>query len=295
MSGTLPATAPRTDPRFVAGAVVLTALLALVFHRVAADLWRTWSTNENYSHGPLVPLTSAALVWLRWPRLAEVPVRPDSRGLGLLALGCAMHVLGVRGDVFALQSWSLIAVLFGLSLAFLGTTLTRRLTFPIAYLGFMMTFPPILMNQLSYALKEVAVRAAEHGARALGVALQRDGMTLYLSTGELRVENPCSGLRSLIALLATGTLFAYLQSGGAWRRAVMLLAAVPIAMLGNAVRLLLLIVAAHYRSVTWATGSFHDVTGYVLYAVALGAMLGLRALLTPRDPGAAPARPRVAT
>ncbi len=75
----------------------------------------------------------------------------------------------------------------------------------------------------------------------------------------------------------------------------MLAASIPIAMLGNAVRLLLLIVAAHYRSVTWATGSFHDVTGYVLYAVALGAMLGLRALLTPRDPGAAPARPRVAT
>lgn len=294
MSATLPAAPPRaSNARFAVGAGVLAVLVGLVFHRVALELWRTWNTNENYSHGPLVPLTSIALVWLRWSRLAEVERRPDARGFALLGLGCLMHVVGVRADVFALQSWSLIPVLFGLSLTFLGGTLTRRLTFPIAYLGFMMTFPPILMNQLSYALKEVAVRAAAAGAQALGVALQRDGMTLYLATGELRVENPCSGLRSLIALLATGTLFAYLQPGGGWRRAVMLLASVPIAMLGNAVRLLVLIVAAHYRGVVWATGAFHDVTGYVLYAVALGAMLALRALLTPRDPNAAPARPRV--
>ena len=261
---------------------VLLVLVALAWHRTLTMLWETWSTNDNYSHGPLVPATSLALVWLRRDLVRAIAVRPEPRGLALVALGCLMQVLGVRADVFALQGWALLPVLFGLSLAFLGTAMTRMLAFPIGYLGFMLTFPPVVMNTLSFALKEVSVSASAGAAKWAGVALEREGMSIFLATGELRVENPCSGLRSLLALLATGTLFAYFQPGGAWRRALVLLAATPIAILGNAVRLLLVIVAADRRGVMWASGAFHDWTGYVIYAVALGALLGLRALLTPR-------------
>ena len=262
---------------------VLLALVALAWHRTLTMLWETWSTNDNYSHGPLVPATSLALVWLRRDLVRAIAVRPEPRGLALVALGCLMQVLGVRADVFALQGWALLPVLFGLSLAFLGTAMTRMLAFPIGYLGFMLTFPPVVMNTLSVALKEVSVSASAGAAKWAGVALEREGMSIFLATGELRVENPCSGLRSLLALLATGTLFAYFQKGGAWRRAAVLVAAMPIAILGNAVRLLLVILAAERRGVVWASGTFHDLTGYVVYAVALAALVGLRSLLTPRE------------
>lgn len=261
---------------------LLFALVALAWHRTLATLWETWATNDNYSHGPLVPATSLVLVWLRRDRLRALPVRPATWGLALVGLGCLMQVVGVRADVLALQGWGLLPLLFGLSLAFLGTAMTRMLAFPIAYLGFMLTFPPLVMNSLSFALKEISVSASVGAAHALGVPLERDGMSILLASGELRVENPCSGLRSLLALLATGTLFAYFQKGGFWRRATVLLAATPIAILGNAVRLLLVIVAAERRGVVWASGTFHDMTGYVVYGVALAALLGLRELLTPK-------------
>ena len=261
---------------------VVAALVALAWHRTLAMLWETWSTNDNYSHGPLIPATSLVLVWLRRDRLRALAVRPDARGLALVALGCAMQIVGVRADVFALQCWALIPLLFGLSLAFLGVAVTRMLAFPIGYLGFMLTFPPVVMNTLSFALKEVSVSASVAVAKVLGVVLERDGMSIHLASGELRVENPCSGLRSLLALLATGTLFAYFQKGGGWRRATVLLAATPIALLGNVARLVLVILAAERRGVMWASGTFHDLTGYVVYAVALAALLGLRKLLTPR-------------
>lgn len=262
---------------------VLLVLVALAWHRTLTMLWETWSTNDNYSHGPLVPATSLALVWLRRDLVRAIAVRPEPRGLALVAFGCLMQVLGVRADVFALQGWALLPVLFGLSLAFLGTAMTRMLAFPIGYLGFMLTFPPVVMNTLSFALKEISVSASAGAAKWAGVALEREGMSIFLATGELRVENPCSGLRSLLALLATGTLFAYFQKGGAWRRAAVLVAAMPIAILGNAVRLLLVILAAERRGVVWASGTFHDLTGYVVYAVALAALVGLRSLLTPRE------------
>jgi exosortase len=269
-----------------AQAAVLAVLLGVAYARVAAALWNTWSTNDNYSHGPLIPLTSLALVWLRWPQLRRLEVKPQTHGLWVLGAGCLMLVLGLRMDVFALQCWSILVVLTGLVLTFFGVSIMRMLAFPIGYLVFMLTFPPVVMNTLSFALKSFATTGAVWAAKLAGVALRRDGMQIYFHTGELRVENPCSGLRSLIALIATGTLFAYFQRGGAWRRALVLIAAAPIAIVGNMARLFLLFVASDRMSVDWATGRFHDVTGYVMYAVALGLLLALRGALTPREPRA---------
>lgn len=262
------------------GAAAGLALLVAVYRHTAHDLWATWTTNDNYSHGPLVPLLSLVLAARRRDRLLSRPLEPDARGLVVVALACALQVLGIRADVFALQGWSMVVMLFGLSLTMLGAWHTRVLAFPIGYLAFMLTFPPLLMNQVSYALKEITVRLSTHVAEALGVTLQRSGMSIYLSSGELRIENPCSGLRSLLALLATGAVFAYLQPGGWLRRGLLLLAAVPIAMAGNAARITLLIVIGHYVGVKQATGAFHDWSGYLIYAVALAGLFAIRALLS---------------
>ena len=171
---------------------------------------------------------------------------------------------------------------FGLAWTFLGLPRTRVLAPALGFLVFMMPFPNALVVHLSYALKEITVRISTALAGSLGVVLMRDGMTLLLEGGELHVENPCSGLRSLMALLATGAVFGLLQPGSWWRRAVIFLAAVPVAMLGNALRIALLIVVAHYVGVRQATGVFHDASGYLIYAVALVSMMALRRLLMPR-------------
>jgi exosortase len=195
-------------------------------------------------------------------------------------------VLGVRASVFALQGWSILPMLFGLTLAFLGPAFARALAFPIGYLVFMLTFPSFVTNQLSFALKAITLKLSVVAAEALGVSLQRVGMTVFLETGELRIENPCSGLRSLLALLALGALFAHLQPGGLARRLLLFALAIPIALLGNAFRTTLLLVAGHYVNVEFAAGRFHDLSGYVVYAVALVLLFAARALLRPRAPAA---------
>ncbi len=286
---TLPSAArPLARARAIAQGTLLAALLVAVYHRTLGELWSTWTTNDNYSHGPLVPVAAAVLAWRSRRALAAAPLEPDARGLLLLGLGCALQVLGIRADVFALQGYSMLAVLFGLSLIFLGGAATRALAFPLGFLVFMLTFPPLLMNQASYALKEITVRLSTRAAESLGVTLQRSGMTIYLQSGELRIENPCSGLRSLLALLATGAVFAHLQPGAWWRRAALFVSAVPIAMAGNALRITLLLVVGHYLDVRRAAGGFHQWSGYLIYAVALAGLLLVRALLLPRAPREAP-------
>lgn len=269
-------------------AVPLAGLLVVIYARVLHELWITWTTNDNYSHGPLVPLVSLALVWGRRRRLASLPVRGTWLGLVPIAIACGLEIVGLRADIFTLQGWSLPLLLFGVVLTLLGTAWARALAFPIGFLVFMLTFPPLVMNQLSFALKEVTVRFAERVAEWLGVTLLRDGMTLYLSGGELRIENPCSGLRSLLALLATGTLFAALQPGRVWRRLVLLVTVIPVAMFANALRITVLILIGHYVGIEQAGGFAHDASGYLLYVLALGALLLVRHLLTPRDDRARP-------
>jgi len=262
--------------------LAIAGLLVAVYHRTAAELWHVWTHNDNYSHGPLVPLVAIALAWLRRDRLAAAERRPDARGLAVVAMACVFQVLGIRSDVFSLEGWSIPLMVTGLSLTFLGGEITRLLAFPIGYLTFMLTFPPFLVTTLSQGLKEITVRLAIEAAEALGVLIRRNGMTLYLSDGPLRVENPCSGLRSLIALLATGAVFAWLQPGGGWRRWVVLLSAIPIAVVGNAIRLTAILLVGHYDGVARATGLFHDASGWAVYALALGGLFGVRRLLTPR-------------
>lgn len=269
-------------PATAARIVVLAGLLGLAYHRTLVRLADVWQSNDSYSHGPLVPLVVLGLVWLRRGAIAAAPLRPDVRGLALVATACAMLIAGIRADLFALQGYSIVVMAFGLALTFQGPARTRRLLVPLAYLAFMLPFPPIVVNELSFALKEVTVRLSTTLADALGVLVQRHGMSLWLEGGELRVENPCSGLRSLVALLATGALFAVFQPGGTWRRVVVFLSAIPVAMLGNVVRLTLLLVVGHYVGVKEAAGRFHDVSGFVLYGASLAGLLAVRALLTPR-------------
>lgn len=278
--------APRLSARTLLAAVPLGACFVAIYAGFFHGLWTTWTTNDNYSHGPLVPLVSAALVWGRRKTLARLPRRGSWLGLPAVAAACGMQILGLRADIFALQGWSIPLLVFGLVLTFAGRDWARALLFPIGFLCFMLTFPPVVVNQLSFALKELTVRFASHTAEALGVTMLRDGMTLYLSGGELRIENPCSGLRSLLALLATGALFAGLQRGAWWRRLALLLAAIPVAMVANALRITALILIGHYVGVRQAGGLAHDISGYVLYGLALLGLLGVRRALTPRDPSA---------
>jgi exosortase len=265
------------------GAALAVLLLALVYHRTVAVLWRTWHGNDNYSHGPLVPLVSVALAWLARDRWRAAPETPDTRGLMLVAFACLLQVAGVRSDIFALESYSIVVMAFGLCLTFQGPARTRVMAFPLGFLVFMMVFPPLVVLNLSYALKEFTVAVAVRLAEACGVILQRSGMTIFLTDGRIRIENPCSGLRSLVALLATGAVFAYLQPGGWLSRAALCLAAVPLAMIGNALRITLILLVAHYVGVKEATGTFHDRSGYVVYCLALLGLVLIRRALAPRS------------
>lgn len=265
---------------WVMGAAILAlALLAVAFGATFRTLWRTWLNNENYSHGILILPVSLFMVWTARRDLAKLPARSTWLGLPFLIAGVGLHLVGTRGDVTIFQGWGFVAIVAGLVWTWLGTRIAWRLSFPILFLLFMVPALPIFMNQVSFRLKEVAANGSVHLAQILGAPVVQRGMDLYFPSGTLTVENACSGMNSLIALMALGALFAYFGAGPYWRRGLLFLASIPIAIAANVARITSLCVAASVTDTDSASGLFHDIGGFVLFGVALLLLFAAKRLL----------------
>lgn len=261
----------------LAGAALVLAVAA--YARTFAVLWRLWSHNDNYSHGFLIPPVALALVWLMRRSLAETPHRPSWAGLPVVAAAALLHIAGIRGDVAMFQSYSFIFLVAGLVWSWFGLGMLRQAWFPIAFLAFAAPTFPVFINQVSFRLKALAAFGSVEIAQGLGVAVARQGMDLIFPSGTMTIEGACSGLNSLIALMAMGALFAHLGQGAAWRRVLLFLLAVPVAVAANVVRITSLCIYAALTDTDRATGLFHDVGGFVLYGFALVALLIVKRVL----------------
>jgi exosortase len=254
-------------------------LIAVVYGDTIRTLWLTWQSNANYSHGALIPPIAAFVFWIERKRFAERATNGSLLAAFIVVAALGIHVLSIRAGVFMTQGYSLVLLIAaGLALLFGGRAL-RAVWFPVTYLIFMLPMPPILMSAVSFRLKVFAARAGSALAIKLGIPLARTGMTIHMPAGSLRIADPCSGLRSLIALVALGALFGYLSRGPVWKRVVLFVSAVPIAVAANIIRITLLCVVANVWGIDAALGFFHDVSGVIIFVVALIGLGIVRKLL----------------
>lgn len=270
-----PGSALGLPPVWVLGATgVAVLLLAFSFAGTFRTLWSSWMNNDNYSHGILVLPISLILTWMARRRLAEAGPSSSWFGVPVLLLGVLLQIAGLRGDVTIFQGWGFVVTVAGLVWTWCGGRVTYRLAFPLAFLFFMVPALPIFMNVVSFRLKEVAASGSVQLAQFLGAPVVQRGMDLYFPSGTLTVENACSGMNSLIALMALGALFGYVGHGPVWRRALLFALSVPIAIAANVVRITSLCVVASVSNTEEASGLFHDIGGFLLFGVAL-VLLGL--------------------
>jgi exosortase len=266
--------------------LVLGILLALLYGRIVRDMALVWWDDPNYSHGFLVPLFSVFVVWQDRAALAALESRGSLAGLGVLAAGLALLVLGVLGAENFLSGASFVVVLAGLVLFHLGGEWLRALAFPISFLLFMIPLPAILFNAIALPLQGMAAENATRVIETLGIPVLRDGNVIRLSHTTLGVTEACSGIRSLVSLLALAVVWASLFAPRAWQRFVLVASAVPITIVANAGRIVLTALLAEWLGVEWAQGFFHGFSGWIIFLVAFACLLGLDALLRRVSPAA---------
>lgn len=253
----------------LASTAALSGLVMIMYARTLAWLFERYTSPDSYySHGFLVPAVSAFLLWKKRRQLARIRLGSSRLGLGLVAAALLLHAVASLAEVYSASSFSFPAVLFGLSLFLFGKRFTRAISFEISFLVFMLPLPLALINSVSFPLKIFVTNVTVAILRLSGVPLRHEGFQLFFSSGTLTVENPCSGLRSLIVFLALGSVFAYTLKSDMRRRLALFGASVPIAIAANIGRVLVLSLGVFVYGSGVARGLFHDMTGYAVFVVA---------------------------
>jgi exosortase D (VPLPA-CTERM-specific) len=270
-----------------AGAFALLCLaIGVLYAPVLAGMARKWWIDKNSSHGFLVPVIVAALVWQR-RQAAMSRRRAWTPGLGVLGFGLLLYPLGLVSGVEFVPAVSFVTVLGGLMLCLLGPQASRELAFPYAFMWFMVPWPDTLVEFVSFPMQLFSARFATMVVGLVGVPVSCDGVDIHLRNYTFSVGVPCSGMRSLVALLALSAVTAYLMSGPRWKRGALFLAGLPLAVLANVARIACILLIATFWGAEVAEGFFHGFSGVVVFLfatlglMATGRALGLRFAALP--------------
>jgi len=274
--------------------------LVFVYASVLAKLSHDWWIDENYSHGLLIPFVISYILWSEREKLRHGRYKP-SLLWGGAAILLALFVLwtGVAGAELFMQRASLVLMLAGVAVYFWGGQLLRFVWVPLSLLLLAIPIPVIVFNKIAFPLQLFASRCAVWSMRLFDIPVLRQGNVIELmplnslETKKLEVVEACSGIRSLMTLMTLAVVFAYfsyprpsngagesgdgsgktgvfgwLRSWGFWRSTLIVLSAVPIAVLTNALRVSGTGILARYYGVKVADGFFHSFSGWVIYIVA---------------------------
>jgi exosortase len=278
---------------WVAGALVV-AGLAVLYRDVVPELVRAWGTDDNYSHGYLIPPIAAYLAWERRHKFLAAPSATSLFGLLVVLGSVVVLALGVLGIELFLTRVSLIGALGGTLLFLFGWARLRVLLFPVAFLILMIPLPAIIFNQIAFPLQLIASQFGEAVIRAASIPVLREGNVLILANINLEVAEACSGIRSLISLLTLAIVFGYVGDSRNWARVLIAVSAVPVAVLTNAARVAGTGVAAHYYGSAAAEGFFHEFSGWLVFIAAFALMLLLHRILVLIAPDRRPSPPAAA-
>jgi exosortase len=302
----------RLLPRNLWKPILIAAAIAFAYAGVLARLGRLWWDDENYSHGLLIPFVIGYILWTERGRLAAEPKRP-SFWWGGAAIVCGLFGLwaGTAGAELFVQRTSLVLVLAGVAVYFWGFRLLKLVLVPLFLLLLAIPIPTIVFNKVAFPLQLFASRVAVWTMRQFDIPVLRQGNVIELmplnstTTKKLEVVEACSGIRSLMTLVTLAVVFAYFTSpargggdgtGGGrsdfdlrgwafWRSFIIVVSAVPIAIVTNAARVSGTGVLARYYGTEVADGFFHSFSGWVVYVVAFLLLFAVGWLLDRVGPG----------
>lgn len=261
----------------------LLALLLVLYGEVIFFMAKQWYSDENYSHGFLVPLIAGYFLYERRRALALCSASPWIPGLGVVLLGLLQLVLGHAASEYFTQRSSLIVVLAGLVLFLFGRQAFRLASMPIAYLIMMVPLPYIVYNAVAFPLKLFITNVSVSFLQALGVVVLHEGNILLFPSITLEVADACSGIRSLVSLLALALAGAFFIRSTPLKRFVLVLSAVPVALVTNAARVIVTGILAQKWGARAAEGFFHEFAGMLVFLVAMALLAGIGLLLSDPD------------
>jgi exosortase len=249
--------------------IILLILIGWLYVPILIPLVRQWWIDPNFSHGFFVPLFSGFVVWQKRLQLASIPRVPSSWGLPVILVAVFTLVLGVFGAELFFSRVSLLMLIGGLVIFFLGWQMLRAILFPLLFLILMIPIPAIILNQITLPLQILASKLAAWSLPLCGVPVLREGNIINLPAMPLEVADACSGIRSLLSLTTLAVMYGYLLETRVWLRITIALASIPIAVAANGFRIFGTGLLVQYWDPEKAEGFFHQFSGWLIFVVSL--------------------------
>lgn len=254
--------------------VVLSGVLLLAFVFVFLPTWqnlvRVWSSSDDYSHGFLIVPLSLFIVWLKRDEFSKATIRSNWLGLPLVVVSLLLYLVAVYAEILTLAPLSMILFLGAGVLFLYGRQVLKICLFPLFLLVFMVPVPAQIYAALTIPLQLFVTKMTVFVAAFLmGIPLFHEGNVLYLPEHTLQVVEACSGLRSIMALLTVGVVAGYFGLRSNPLRAVLFVSAVPIAILVNIVRVLVMVIAFYHFDYDLTRGTAHTVFGALIFGLAI--------------------------
>jgi exosortase len=275
---------------------VIIALMFMMFHMLgntvvnigsrSAFQWMfarwadTLSFGADYSHGYFIPFVSLGIIWYRRKEIFSVDFKVDARGLGVVIFALFMHWLGAKMQQTRISLMSLVLLTWGVPFYLFGWQLAKRLIFPCSYLIF--CIPLNFMDILAFPLRIFSTVLATNMLNGIGIGAIRSGTAIYSNVAggfEFDVADPCSGLRSLLAMTALTAVYAYFTQKTLLKQWILFAASIPLAVIGNIARIVTVAIVAEAFGGKLALGIYHDYSGYILFTAAISAMVALGGIL----------------
>jgi exosortase len=258
----------------IIGLIVIGILAAFAYETTLMWMYdRYMGADSYYSHGFIVPFISLYFIYLQKESFAQI--KPQTSVIGLIILFSALflHILGTLLYIFSISGFSIFFLIIGLSLFLFGKEISKIIWFPLLFLVFMFPMPEAMISLVSFPLKILAAKAGVWITSLFGIPIYLEGFNITIPAGQLLVGNPCSGLRSLIAFLALGSIFAYLEHVSIIKKWILFLVSIPIALLSNIVRIPILILVSNYWGLEAAGPDTLVHTGSGILVFVLGFLL----------------------
>lgn len=249
--------------------ITIAALFTFLYFEVFRELLVVWSTVPDYSHGYLIPFLALYLVWGTRDKIITAHLSPSFWGLVVFIIGIGQYIIGYIGAEHFMQGTSMIFVILGIVLFLWGREVTRIVLVPVCYLMFMIPLPAIIWNKFAFSLKLYATEIAVYFIQAVGITVLREGNVLTLPATTLEVVDACSGLRSLISLLALTALTGYISNVNFWKKWVLFISAIPIAIASNIIRLIITAVLFDKFGIDITQGISHTLSGLFVFSIGI--------------------------
>jgi exosortase len=256
----------RVDGRWVLWGGYLCLLLPTLY-RLAQQSWN----KDIGAHGPIILATGAWLIWRKRSELLAGPVAGSQVWAWLLlAPSLAACIFGRTYGFLMLEAGGVYGAGLAILLALAGVRALLRNWFPLLYLGFAVPPPTWVIDALTLPLKQFVTHVSTGGLHLAGFPVAREGVTIFVAQYELLVEDACSGMHSLLGLVAITLLYVYLTHGSSWRLSLLFTAvAIPIAVVANILRIVVLVLLTYYFGNAVAQGFLHETAGILLFGTAL--------------------------